>query len=73
MLNCKTCIFCGFNGGKGRPGKYFCLHPQNPSSVARTAAFKFICKTERRSTEFTIKNTPKWCPEVQNSAGGAKW
>ena len=66
MIDCQNCKYCEFQQAKGRPGKYFCLHPQNPSNVKRTAAFMVICKTERRSAEFTIKNTPKWCPGIED-------
>ena len=66
MIKCENCKHCLFEGGNGRPGRYYCKHPSNPSAVARTAACKVICKTERRETVFTIKRTPKWCPEVED-------
>ena len=66
MIDCKNCKHCKFEQGKGRPGKYFCMHPQNPSVIEHSASYKVICSTERRSTEFTIKKTPKWCPGGNN-------
>ncbi|MBQ8443754.1 MAG: hypothetical protein IJX25_00160 [Clostridia bacterium] len=66
MIKCENCKYCKFEDGNGRPGRYYCLHRENPSAVARTASYKLICKTERRETAFTIKKTPKWCPEVKD-------
>ena len=64
-LKCQNCDQCEFEQSKGRPGRYFCRHRNNPNSVKGTSAYTRICKTERYSTDFTIKRTPKWCPKEQ--------
>ncbi|MHC1722487.1 MAG: hypothetical protein AB9836_04680 [Aminipila sp.] len=56
-LECKICEHMNFEDGHGNPNRYYC----NAASTQCTP-FKLICKTERHSTEFTIKRTPKWCP-----------
>ena len=61
-MKCKECKYCEFIDRNGRPNIYFCDHPCNPSSLAGTSSCKKICTTERRSDEFKIKKTPKWCP-----------
>ncbi|MBE5757582.1 MAG: hypothetical protein E7345_01445 [Clostridiales bacterium] len=62
MIKCKDCEHCVFNESKNGRSIYFCRHAKSPSVLARTAGQTEICRTERRSTEFTIKKTPKWCP-----------
>lgn len=59
-LKCKSCKYCV--GGKisSAPGRWWCEHPIAAKSV--NCAARVICKTPRRSDEFTIKRTPKWCP-----------
>lgn len=62
MLDCKECKYCTFEGSNGRPGRYYCKHAKNPNADKRISAYTIICRTERRSEEFTIQRTPKWCP-----------
>ena len=56
-LKCKTCEHCSFVELNGNPNRYYC-------NLARTECTpnRMICRTERRSEEFTIKRTPRWCP-----------
>ena len=48
----------------GSPNRYYCTHPVAAKMACAWA--KMICRTERRSTEITIKTAPKWCPLEQN-------
>lgn len=57
-LKCKCCKYCVGGGEGSSRGKYYCEHP----IAAACAAAKLICYVPRRSEEFTIKKTPKWCP-----------
>lgn len=61
-VHCKVCKYCEFEDYKGRPNRYYCVHPLNPSSVNHTAGATIVCKTKRHETEMTIKRTPSWCP-----------
>ena len=65
-LKCKTCKFCVVGGVGSSRGRYYCEHPVAAESACASA--KLICYVPRRSEDFTIKRTPKWCPlkdEVQ--------
>ena len=59
-LKCRTCKYCVGGGNGSSPGRFWCKHPVAAKSV--NAGGKPICRTPRRSDEFTIKRTPKWCP-----------
>ena len=32
-VHCKVCKYCEFEDYNGRPNRYYCVHPLNPSSV----------------------------------------
>ncbi len=67
ILKCKTCRYCVGGGHGSARGRYYCEHPV--AAEMACASSKPICYVPRRSNEFTIKKTPKWCPlkdEVQN-------
>ena len=66
ILECKTCRYCVVGGVGSSRGRYYCEHPVAAESACASA--KLICYVPRRSEDFTIKRTPKWCPlkdEVQ--------
>jgi hypothetical protein len=60
-IKCKTCPHCEFWLGNGDPNRYYCSHPERPNKDQ--AGAKLICRTLRHSPEYTIKLTPRWCPE----------
>ena len=67
-IKCKNCKYCEFENGNGSPNRYYCVHRLSKSVLDGTRGNTIICKTERRSEEFTIKRTPRWCPlkEMEN-------
>lgn len=69
MIKCKNCDQCEFEQSKGRPGRYYCRHRNNPKAIHGISAYTLISKTERYSSEFLIKNTPKWCPKEMENEG----
>ena len=58
---CRECENTEFQDMNGRPNRWYCKHPEVRAHVS-CPADTLICKTERYSTEITIKTSPKWCP-----------
>lgn len=58
VYKCCECEYTDFMKGNGSPNRYYCKHPDIPSPGR-----KLICRTERHSTDFTIKTSPRWCPK----------
>jgi hypothetical protein len=58
---CRKCENTEFQDMNGRPNRWYCKHPEVREHVS-CPADTLICKTERYSTEITIKTSPKWCP-----------
>ena len=58
MMRCVDCYQKKFEDYNGRPNRYYCEHPDAPRKYGPA----LICKTERHSTELTIKTSPRWCP-----------
>ena len=59
---CIECDFVSFYQGNGNPSRYYCNHEKHGA----LAASRMICRTERHSTEITIKTSPRWCPRKNN-------
>lgn len=58
-LRCKSCKECSFEEYPNGVNRYYCSHPK----ADKIQPHRLICKTERRSKEFSRKNTPRWCPQ----------
>ena len=57
-MKCVDCELKEFQECNGRSNRYYCIHQDAP----RQNGPALICKTERHSTELTIKTSPRWCP-----------
>lgn len=55
---CVSCKHCHFELGNGNPNRYYCVHPTIMAGMGN----RMVCRTERYSTEITIKTSPRWCP-----------
>lgn len=55
---CAGCKHCQFAPGNGNPNRYYCTHPATTAGMGA----RMVCRTERHSTEITIKTSPRWCP-----------
>lgn len=63
-IKCIECECCHFQGRKGSPSRYYCLHPVVVEGVGSV----MICRCERGSNEITIKSSPAWCPKKIKSS-----
>ena len=57
-MKCVDCDLKKLQERKCGGNRYYCGHPDAP----RQNGPALICKTERHSTELTIKTSPRWCP-----------
>lgn len=58
LMKCVDCDLKKLQECKCGGNRYYCGHPDAP----RQNGPALICKTERHSTELTIKTRPRWCP-----------
>lgn len=69
MKKCKECNFKSFYSGNGGLNRYYCEHPDGRFARSECEPTPLICRTERHSSEMTIKTAPKWCPLKRSDDG----
>nr|WP_278678750.1 hypothetical protein [Clostridium paraputrificum] len=57
-IKCSDCNYKKLEIYSGGINRYFCTNIEATKGVGS----RVICKTERHSTEITIKTSPRWCP-----------
>lgn len=66
---CRKCENTEFQDMNGSPNRWYCKHPEVREHVS-CPADTLICKTERYSTEITIKTSPKLRQVLSGVRGG---